>query len=192
VKWRYFSPPRGEYFCKVGRGWTDAAATSSFRDANTSCPTGGKLLGFERHRAAGSSDAQQAVALRAQRWLQSLIHFHFDIASEDAGRTRPTLADAATGRDGGEAFGIRTDFHITKEEYERRDKAAWPEPTESTIVAHRTADGIAHVQGGNSTSAPAEEEGMERVAIAVPHDSKWRARLMDVYKRRALPSEVRQ
>ena len=63
---------------------------------------------------------------------------------------------------------------------------------ELNIVAHRTADGIAHVQGGNSTSAPAEEEGMERVAIAVPHDSKWRARLMDVYKRRALPSEVRQ
>jgi hypothetical protein len=39
---------------------------------------------------------------------------------------------------GGDWFGLRTDFHITEEEFKDRDAAPWPEATESTIVAKGT------------------------------------------------------
>src|ERR1051326_429141 len=42
---------------------------------------------------------------------------------------------------GGDWFGLRTDFHISAQEFEERDSAPWPAATESTIVAERPAGG---------------------------------------------------
>lgn len=38
---------------------------------------------------------------------------------------------------GGYAFAVRCDYHITKEEYERRKGAAWPTSNANTLTAHR-------------------------------------------------------
>src|SRR5262249_1329588 len=59
----------------------------------------------------------------------------------------PDLAICSIGRDagfacyGGQWFGLRTGFHISREEFRKRECAPWPAPTESTIVAERADDG---------------------------------------------------
>lgn len=85
---------------------------------------------------------------------------------------------------GGDWFGMRTEFHITNEEYQARDEAPWPEKTESTIVAQPThLDGTRAIseRGGDMLLVLAEQA---EASLNVPTDSKWATRLMDIYKRR--------
>jgi hypothetical protein len=85
---------------------------------------------------------------------------------------------------GGNWFGIRTEFHITNEEYQARDEAPWPEKSESTIVAqpaHLDATGAISQRSGDLLIVQAEEA---EPSLNVPADSKWATRLLEVYKRR--------
>jgi hypothetical protein len=85
---------------------------------------------------------------------------------------------------GGDWFGLRTDYHITQDEYEERKLAPWPAPTESTIVAEKTPEGRRNfVQEAAFPSAVADEPG-QGVLFRVVEDSRWGKRLLETFQRR--------
>jgi hypothetical protein len=87
---------------------------------------------------------------------------------------------------GGDWFGLGTDHHITAEEYEERDCAPWPAPTESTIVAERTTEGALKFAQGSAAAAQglSTDEAGQGVLFRVVEDSTWRKRLMETFNRR--------
>jgi hypothetical protein len=85
---------------------------------------------------------------------------------------------------GGDWFGLRTSFHITEQEFKRRDSAPWPAATESTIIAERTLEGPLTFSQNTGVASKPEESGRE-FGLKVPEDSIWAKRLMDVFSRRA-------
>lgn len=87
---------------------------------------------------------------------------------------------------GGDWFGLRTDFHITREEYEARENAPWPAPSESTIVAERTSGAARKLaQVSNPLPIASGEEVEQGVLFTVRSDSKWATRLMEIFNRRS-------
>jgi hypothetical protein len=89
---------------------------------------------------------------------------------------------------GGNWFGIRTYHHITRAEFEKRDRASWPEATEATIVAERNVEGASvFVQGHGQPHAPAPitaSDAEQNPLRTIPNDSKWALRLNEIYARR--------
>jgi hypothetical protein len=94
---------------------------------------------------------------------------------------------------GGDWFGIRTGFHITPEEFERRDSAPWPEATESTIVAERSLEGTrTFSQASDNTAVQIADETAPEGSLKVPPDSKWAKRLREIFDRRNAEGGNRQ
>jgi hypothetical protein len=86
---------------------------------------------------------------------------------------------------GGDWFGLRTDFHISREEYEARENAPWPCPTASTIVAERVANGPRALTQGSTKLAIAGSEELEQgILFTVRSESPWAARLIEIFDRR--------
>ncbi len=87
---------------------------------------------------------------------------------------------------GGDWFGLKTGFHVSREEFEKRDNASWPASTEATIVAERTAQGVlSFVQGDEPVvSKPRFGSDLEAMPLKVSPDSKWAKRLNAIFARR--------
>jgi hypothetical protein len=88
---------------------------------------------------------------------------------------------------GGDWFGLRTAHHISEEEYVKRNGAQWPAASEGTIVAVRDQEGhTTFSQGSGEAPVPVfGSETEEEPILSVPRDSKWAARLNDIFQRRA-------
>jgi hypothetical protein len=93
---------------------------------------------------------------------------------------------------GGDWFGMRTDVHISREEFEERDSAPWPEPTASTIVAERTIGGVVSRTQGSDQVGGKTEQDTEPAQLVVPHDSEWAKRLLEIFNRRLVEGRKTQ
>jgi len=88
---------------------------------------------------------------------------------------------------GGNWFGLRTSYHIDEREFKKRNSAEWPAPTEATIVALRNPEGSTTFnQGTGEVPEPAFGGDVEEPrTIVIPQDSKWAARLNEIFARRS-------
>jgi hypothetical protein len=85
---------------------------------------------------------------------------------------------------GGELFGLRTSHAMSWEEHQRRESAAWPAPTPSTIVARRDDAGAVAFAQGKGAASNTDDEPKRRVSpsLSVSHDdSQWAKRLNEIH-----------
>jgi hypothetical protein len=83
---------------------------------------------------------------------------------------------------GGDWFGLKTAHHISLEEYQKRENAAWPAATESTIVSTRTVEETPGKLQSGKLEALGEQ--LSLVSPPVSKNSIWAERLVKIMERR--------